>query len=366
MKRFFILAAAGLVLLSMASYGAETARARLFCNSLRFAEGTTYGGTLDLSTMGGPPFNGELRPYSGNTWDSGFALYYGGLGNIYGVIYLNLPPFSDANGNGFNDFFEVSQGVSTTFTSGYYTTAISYGTISATWSRAAGSKNGTCQLDLVDDTFGDLGTYTSPFEVIEYTGSLAYTPGSNTVSAAISLMQTGSSGSALQGPIVFNKSSTNRFNTLTNQPGTWTNAAARTLTFDNEVFARDPRWRTNYAGYVYFADGDPSTAAPDYQLWVLSIDDTNDVNVNGIPDFSDDLAVTPPPRAPRLSLSPGATNFWLTISGNVGQTNLVEEISSLALTNWQTTLSFMLTNDPQVISLSLPAEATKFWRVTAQ
>jgi hypothetical protein len=67
MKRLFILTAAELVLLSTVSYGAETARARLFCSSFRFAEGTTYGGTLDLSTIGGPPYNGELMRY-GNSW----------------------------------------------------------------------------------------------------------------------------------------------------------------------------------------------------------------------------------------------------------------------------------------------------------
>jgi hypothetical protein len=364
MKRFFILITAGLVLLSTASYGAETAQARLVCISLRFAEGTTYGGTLDLSTIGGPPYNGELM-LSGYTWTSGFALYYGGLGSIYGTIYVNLPPFADANNDGINDFFEVSQGVATTVTSGYYTTDISVGTVSATWSRAAGSKSGTCSFDLVDDTYGDLGTYTCPFEVIEYTGPLTYTPGSNTVSASINQTQTGNPANTFQGPIAFDKSTTDRFNTLTNRPGTWTNAALQMLTFDNEVFTRDPLWH-NYAGYVYFADGDPNTAAPDYQSWALLIDDTNDVNANGIPDFSDVPMVTLPPRAPRLSLAPGATNLWLTISGDVGHTNDIQELDSVTATNWQTTLSLTLTNDPQVVSLSLPSVRMKFWRVLAR
>jgi hypothetical protein len=369
MKRFLIFLSAGCFLLSASSQGAETAHARLYCLSLHFQQGTAYGGTLDLSSTGGSPYNGELLPYSisGREWASYFFLNYGGYGTIPGTIYLYLPPFTDVNGNGFDDFFEVSQGVSTTSTSGSESTSLSSGTVTATWSRAAGSPNGTCQLHFVDDTYGDLGAYNCPFTLIEYTGPLTYTPGSNTVSAAVNLAQTGNAASTLRGPINFNKSSTDRFNTLTNQPGTWTNAASQPFSFDGEVFSRGiSTWPTNYAGYVYFADGDPSTAAPDYRLWVLSIDDTNDANANGIPDFSDDPASVTPPRAPQLSLVLGSTNLLLKISGDTGHTNQIQAISTLTSTNWLTTQSFLQTNDPQVVSLPLPTGTPKFWRVVAQ
>ena len=90
---------------------------------------------------------------------------------------------------------------------------------------------------------------TCPFTLLEYTGPLTYTPGSNTVSAAVSLTQTGNPANTLKGPIVFMKSSTDRFNTLTNQPGIWTNAALQTLSFDSEIFSRGiPTWPTNYVG----------------------------------------------------------------------------------------------------------------------
>jgi hypothetical protein len=367
MKRFLILLTADWFLLLASSQAAETAHARLYCMSLHFQEGTTYGGTLDLSTIGGPPYNGELMPYSGRTWASGLALVWSGMGDS-GTIYVNLPPAADANGNGFDDFFEVSQGVAATVPSGTYSTSTYFsGTVTATWSRSAGSKNGTCVLNLDDDLWGSLGNFTCPFELIEYTGPLTYTPGSNTVSASLNLTQTGNATTTLQGPIAFVKSTTDRFNTLTNQPGGWTNATLQPFSFDSEVFSRGiPTWPTNYAGYVYFADGDPSTAAPDYQLWVLSIDDTNDANANGIPDFSDDPASVTPPRAPHLSLARGATNLLLTISGSVGHTNQIQAIGSLASTNWQMTQSFLQTNDPQVVSLPLPAGTVKFWRVVAQ
>ena len=366
MKRFLILLTAGWFLLLASSQAAETAHARLYCMSLHFQEGTTYGGTLDLSTIGGPPYNGELMPNSGRTWVSGLALVWSGMGDS-GTIYVILPPIVDANGNSFDDFFEVSQGVAATVPSGTYSTSTYFsGTVTATWSRSAGSKNGTCVLNLYDDLWGSLGNFTCPFELIEYTGPLTYTPGSNTVSASINLTQTGNATKTLQGPITFVKSTTDRFNTLTNQPGVWTNAALQILSFDSEIFSRGvPTWPTNYAGYVHFADGDPSTASPDYRWWVLSLDDTNDANANGIPDFSDNPTVALP-RAPHLVLKAGLTNLLLTISGDVGHTNQIQEIGALTSTNWLTTQSFKLTNDPQVVSLPLPAGTVKFWRVVAQ
>jgi hypothetical protein len=366
MKRFFILLTAGWFLLSATSQGAETAHARLYCLSLHFQQGTTYGGTLNLSTISGTP-NGELLPYSGNTWASGLVLVWSGYADS-GTIYVNLPTAVDANNNGFNDFFEVSQGVAGAVTSGTYSTPTYFsGSLSATWSRTAGSKNGTCVLNLDDDTWGSLGNFTCPFELIEYTGPLTYTPGSNIVSGTVNLTQTGNSAKTFRGAVTFVKSSTDRFNTLTNQPGVWTNAALQTLRFDSETFSRHiPTWPTNYAGYVYFADGDPSTASPDYQLWGLSIDDANDVNANGIPDFSDNSASLTPPRTPHLSLALGLTNLLLTVSGSVGHTNQIQQMASLSTTNWLTTQSFLQTNDPQVISLPLPSGSPKFWRVVAQ
>jgi len=367
MKQLFILLAAGWLLYPITDYGTETAQARLYCESLRFQQGTTSGGTLNLSSIGGPPYNGELMFNSGDTWYSGLALVWSGYADG-GTIYVNLPPAVDANGDGYDDFFEVSQGVNSKVTSGgtYSTSTYFSGTVTATWNRNAGSASGTCVLNLYDDNWGSLGNFTCPFTLLEYTGPLTYTPGSNTVAATVSLTQTGNPANTLKGPIVFMKSSTDRFNTLTNQAGIWTNAALQPLSFDSEIFTRGiPFWPTNYVGWVFFADGDRSTASADYQLWALSLNDTNDANANGIPDFSDNPATVTPPRAPHLSLAPGSTNLLLTVSGTVGHTNQILGISSLTSTNWQVAQSFLQTNDPQVVWLPLPSGSPKFWRVVA-
>jgi hypothetical protein len=352
------------VTLPSVSHAQETAQARIWCTSLRFQQGSDSFGdsTLDLSTVSGTP-NGELLA-SGQTYASGFSLNFSGF-PITGTIYFDIPPFTDANSNGWNDFFEVSQPTGGT-TSGTYSTAIGGGTVSADWSRGAGSKDGTCVLSLHDQSYGDLGAFRHSFELIEYTGPLTFTPGTNRVDGTVNLTKTGDPASQLQGPVQFLKVATNRFNQLILQPGAWTNASAQTLTFTNDLFLRDQTdWPTNYYGYVDFDDGEPNTPAPDYTEWILSIDDPNDANHNQIPDFSDDPQLTGP-RRPDLSLVLTATNLLLTISGDVGQTYQLQEAPAISNGVWQTVQSLTLTNDPQVVVLPLPSDPVKFWRAQTQ
>ena len=94
--------------------------------------------------------------------------------------------------------------------------------------------------------------------------------------------------------------------------------------------------------------------------------DTNDVNGNGIPDFSDDLAVVTPPRRPTLSLSLTSTNLLLRVSGDVGRTHFVQQASTPNATNWTTIQSLVLAQDPQELALPLPASSPRFWRALAQ
>ncbi len=343
--------------------GAEAAKARLWCLSLRFQQGTdSFGDTLDLSTISGSP-NGELTPYNGLTYISSFSLDISGL-PVTGTLYLNLPPTVDLNGNGFNDFFEAALDVGAA-TTGSYTTGMENGTVTATWQRAASSKDGTCVLHLVDSVYGDLGSFRHVFELTEYTGPLVFNPGSNSVAGSVNLVQTGNSTSQLQGPFQLVKVSTNRFSRLILQPGAWTNSAAQLLSFTNNLFRRDLPWTTNYYGFVEFSDGEPNTAAPDYLTWMLSIDDLNDANHNGIPDFSDDPVTAAGPRAAQLALVWGSTNLLISVSGAIGHLHDLQQSLSLPATNWQTIASVTLTNDPQAIPIPFSPTTPAFWRALA-
>jgi hypothetical protein len=367
MKAIITLVAGLLALSPIPLTAAQTAQATIFCFSLRFQQGSSTAGdfTLDLTSIdpSAAP-NGELSPTFGNPTHSSIFILEDQdlLITIFGLIEFDVPDNTDANLNGFADFFETSQVVSGT-TSGTFTTAAQdSGTVVATWNREAGAKDGNCDLRLRSQMFGDLGTFRHTFELIEYKGPLTYTRTTNRVNGIADLKQTGAPDNVLVGPINLTRSTTNRFNELDLQPGIWTNALSQSLNYDEDVFERDVALKTNYWGFVDFVDGDPATTAEDYFTWMLSIDDVNDTDGDGIPDFSDD-STSSIVKQPALGLSRGLTSFSLSVSGTTGRLHEIQEATTLSPPNWNTIQSVTLTNDPQVISLPIPAAGDRFWRV---
>jgi len=178
MKRILIFALGVLLCVGFDCRGAQTAQARIYCLSLRFQQGADQiGSTLDLTTIA-PSINGELAPtFDAPTHYSGFvlnSLFF--LEPISGDLALDVPPYADANQNGFPDFFETSQQVSGTTMGSYRVTGVDRGNASAKWARPAGSKDGTCILTLTSTMgFGKLGDFSHSFELIEYAGPLTYT-----------------------------------------------------------------------------------------------------------------------------------------------------------------------------------------------
>jgi hypothetical protein len=371
MKRFWSFSLCLWLCLPILARAAQTAQATLFSRSVRFYQSTDESDffSLNLSTLT-TQNNGELGPYFYffspttthaaylNLVDELFGDHYGG------AMDLSVPSGGDANGNGFADFFEVAQGISANSSGSYSIPGIGSGSATASWSRSAGSRTGTCALTFHNSSFGNL-VFIAVFDVLEYTGQLTYTPGSNTVSGTMELTQTGDSSITLQAPLEFIKVSTNRFNKLTLQASAWTNASLQTLNSFQSVCTRDVIWPTNYFGNLTFDDGDPNTGAADYYAWVLSIDDMNDADHDGIPDLSDDPFISLA-RRPVLTLARGATNCWLTIAGDINHLHEIQESTNLVSTNWVTVMSFTLTNDPQTVSLPLPTAGSKFLRVRAQ
>ncbi|MEO6183569.1 MAG: hypothetical protein ABIP71_10830, partial [Verrucomicrobiota bacterium] len=238
----------------------------------------------------------------------------------------------------------------------YNFSGIGSGNASASWSRSAGSDGGSCQLN-----FQGFGSFSHIFNILEYKGPLTYTPGTNNVSGNVDLILTGVPSFQLGGPIAFTKSPGDPHNQLTLQAGAWTNDTPQTFPFFSETVTRDQSLKTNYYGYFEFDDWNLDTAEPDYYLWVISIDDRNDADADGIPDFSDDPSVSV--NRPLLALKRASTNLLLTISGNVGQVCQIQEAVTINATNWPTIASVTLTNNSQTVSLPLPSSQTKFWRV---
>lgn len=376
MKRLFILLATGLVLLPTISPAAQTAQARLHCRSLRVERGRETldlprRWTMDMTSLA-TSLNGELAP---DIFNSGYSnrarveMTWGAIGQVFpGVLWFNVPNTGDANTNGLNDFFEVSQVVADTVTSrGAYQfvdDGFGSGTCEAVWTRDAGAALGYFAYAIPSPFGGEL-RFLHAFELIEYAGSLTYTPGATTVAGDLSLTEANPSNTLL-GPVAFGKSATNRFNQLTFQSAYLTNAASQTWSlFTNTTILRRTAHPTNYFGPVEFNDGDFNTPSRDYSRWWLSVDDPNDADHDGIPDFSDDLASVLP-RPPTLALARAVNNLLLTISGDVGRLHHLLESTNLGTGNWKTNLSLTLTNDPQTVALPLPPGGLKFWRALAE
>lgn len=347
----------------------RTAAARLYCVSLRFNRGTEPYGlySLDLTTLASGN-NGELAP----AFQGGYSHFsYLTLNDeswfieVPGSLALNVPSGADADGDGFLDFFQVARAVNAISSGQYSFSGYGSGAVQASWSRAAGSRFGTCVLDFRMNPYQSLAVFTHTFELLEYAGSLTYEPASNQVTGAVALAQSDNPTGRLEGPWAAVRVATNRFNALWLLPGHWTNELDQTWSFPTNRLDRDTRWPTNYYGYLEFDDGDPSTSEADYWLWVLSVDDPNDADHDGIPDLSDDPAVSPP-RRPRLELVRHAAGLWLVVRGDTGRVHQVQTTANLAAPDWQTVLTLTLTNDPQVVSLALPAGSPRFWRALAQ
>ena len=379
----YLFAASALFFTTIAGQAAETAQARMYCLSIKMYQAMNqYGDLMKIWSTTTPDGAWEVSPTQppdadfslpGTTsygsgvwfWDNTYGYW-----SDYGTFYLYLPDFTDANSNRFDDFFEVSRPVvnaTSTASYNYYDPQVMdyyNGNIYITWNRAAGSKTGTVSMQVVDTVLGNYwGTMHGTFEIIEYKGTLAYTPSAASVSGTLNVTQTGSNNT-FSGSVQFVKSDTNRFDSLILQPGTLTDASVQANVFTNHYFFRDEGWPTNYAGYVQFDNDGNSASFYPFAVWVLSINDPNDANHNGIPDFSDDAAVAPP-NPPLLSLAVTTSNMLLSVSGDINHTIKIQVRGDLSAGGWTDVTSFTLTNPTVVVPLTASGPVS-FWRAQAQ
>jgi hypothetical protein len=345
----------------------------MYCLSVKFSRGQDQFGlySLDLTTISAG-INGELLPMGSSAAQSHWAAIYMNDEIMFddpipGQMYLDVPDvpeLPDSNHDGFNDFFDVSCGVSAT-TQGTYALAggLGSGQVAASWSRVAGSRSGTCVLTFKMNAFQTLNVFTHTFEILEYEGAIEYAPQNTTVTGLVSMVQTELPENLIGGEMAFTKSQTDPSNALALQAGQLTNGFAQTLPFTLDYYYRDSRWPTNYYGYVEFDDGDLNSGEVDYDIWIMSIDDLNDADKDKIPDFSDTPAIIST-RRPTLALAKSAGGISLIISADVGTSWEVQQMDALGgtLSPYSTV---QITSDPQTVNLPVPPQ-NRFYRLSKQ
>lgn len=350
---------------------AQDATMNLYCLSLRVSPATakmlSISYTMEFTTGSVAPgevANGELGISDGTagiTHVTQFRLNSDNfLEPITGVIYLDVPTIGDLNKNGFNDFLEPDQAVVAVGTTGLIVDDLtgSEGTVNATWTRTAGTNRGTCTLDV--KTTYLRAKFVHSFELLNYTGTLHYTPGTNVVSGSVDLHLYSDPLATLTGPVMIDKTNANQLHL---EAGEWTNSAALSFpysaTYAGEYISRTA---TNYLGFFDAQDGNLATSYVDYALWTLLISDGNDANKNGVPDLSDSTDT----RLPSLKISRSGGKLQLSIGSTVGRVHQIEGLDALAVkgTNqWMSVTNFTLTTDPQTVIVDTPTNRTRFWRV---
>jgi len=365
------LLSSGLVVLAYAMFASgatNNASVRLACLSIRLlpASARQFGWDYTMEFTTGPSAdatpNNELAVVNDPSLPDHGSLYRfydpSFPDPLVGEFYLNTPPFSDQNQDGFDDFFEPSQGVTNETTAGViYDFTGSEGQVTALWNRPANSRTGTCRITLNTAWAANL-SFTHRFELLEFTGSLAYTIAGTNANGFLQLAETDHNTNTVAGAVSLIRTNTDF---LLLSAGAWSNALEQSFGYlaDSGL----GRQGTNYLEFVQFTEGNPSDGGNDYLYWVMLIGDANDANGNGIPDLSDPEVAR---RQPVLALSLAGDQLLLRVSGDLPMAYDLQQIGALTQTNWTIFRSLSLTQDPQVVTIPRPVAGAGYWRLRTQ
>ena len=347
----------------------RTAAARLECLSLRFQTATAslsgQSYTLALSSSFDPTTpNGELYALGPNAYGSTLLLQRPDQGSPEeGGLDLSLPLETDSDANGLSDFLEISQAVRDLTTEGSCVTVNDLGFVQATWNRPAGSKNGSCHLQILGGFSDPLPEFDLAFELLEYSGTLQYRPEQQKVSGNLALVQAEAPTNTVAGGVLLTRSSVNPFDTLALNTGAWIDSRQQTCSYSETPLTRQPPQNNLYLAQVTFDPLSPLSLNPgEYAAWQLVIQDTNDSNLNGIPDLSDDSQANPAQLVLKsIDLSSG--QLTLPVSAPIGTRVELEQTSALTGAGWNSVFSITVSKDPEEISVSPPAGQACFYRL---
>lgn len=287
----------------------------LFCNSLAYANTATISGTSYSISFSSASLNiqGTIIEFYFTTYDGdryGFPLsdydgvYYfsqelkkvgelykmdyiqavSGIVDDYGEVSLNLAS-PDVNKNGVDDVCEMSMSFNGSISGDWYSYDGSSGGLSGSLVRNANSHHGTYSITAHNTDLGDM-TISGDFYVGTVSGTVNYSQKEKNVSVNYATtFDTQSSPETLMSIYEIIDEDQIRIN-------------AKDI-FPSTIFTRNGN---NYTAVVVLADGNLGTSWPDYQKWLIVIQDTNDSDGDGVPDLSDSPESKAMPWMPLLLL----------------------------------------------------------------
>jgi hypothetical protein len=261
--------------------------------SISFYEASTYVGkslvgfyftTYDGDRYGIPLYNYDGGYYyfsrelkkSGNLYKMDYFLI---IDNSYlydyGEIYLDLGS-TDNNRNGIDDFCEKSLAFNSSVTGNWYSYDGSSGSLNGFLKRSANSYGGSYTFTAYNTEIGNI-SLSGNFYVGTVSGTLNYSARKESISFVYtSKFDYESPPQTIE--TTYEILDQNKFRL--NAKGI----------FPSTVFTRKGNV---YSATFELTDGQPTTSWPDYQKWLVNIEDKNDWDGDGIPDLSD----PPKPKA---------------------------------------------------------------------
>lgn len=321
--------------------------------------------------VGSPPFdvetpNGDLAPVvTPSTGDPAHlgSLYVlqAGADTYYDDFFLTSPEYRDMDGDGIDDFFEASMGISGISSAGYIEDGVQ-GTefpLHATWYREAGVSSGYCKFILQNANLPRPVPFLVPFEILNFSGVFISGGPATNVAGTVFLRQSDHFTNTLLGTLEI---SIRDRDTLEVSPGGWIHSNGTKAEYLQSTPLR--RQGTNYVGVLAFDHGLPAEQDAHRRYWILSLSDSRDYNSNGIPDLSD-----PVPAAsgiPRLTIGLEGDHLTLHLLGKVGDPFILQQCTDLSLGDWRTVASGGLMEPDQQLLVPLPLPSSRsYWRVKA-
>ena len=217
--------------------------------------------------------NNELKKVS-SLYKTDYYIISSGYIDDYGEISLDLNS-SDSNENGIDDVCEKSLYFNSSITGNWYSEDGASGAIGGTFNKNADLQEGTYTLILY--TSGGALNLSGVYYVGTLAGTITYNPSSHSVevnySTFFDIENVGESFST-----------------------TYAVIDANHIRLDAQGYFPTTTFTRNgslYSSIVTLTDGNPDTFWTDYETWYISIQDNNDTDDDGIPDFSDTCPIGP-------------------------------------------------------------------------